>query len=157
MNNPVIELLLHLSVAVAGLWLSIIDAREYRLPNLGTGSLVVVVGTVGLVGASSAALGQAVACAALSSGGLALLAWLPPSALGWGDVKLQVGLGFYLGLFSPVLVCAQVVGSFVIGGLVALGAVVTRVRTPQDSLAFGPWMVSATLLTVVLGKSGEII
>lgn len=157
MNNPLIELLLHLSVAVAGLWLSIIDAREYRLPNLGTGSLVVVVGTVGLVGASDAALGQAVACAALSSGALALLAWLPPRALGWGDVKLQVGLGFYLGLFSPVLVCVQVVGSFVIGGLVALGAVVTRARTAQDSLAFGPWMVSATLLTVVLGKSGEII
>lgn len=152
-----IEALLHLGVGVAGLWLSIIDAREYRLPNLGTGSLALVVGTLGVLGASDAALGQALACAAVSSGALALLAWLPPRALGWGDVKLQVGLGFYLGLFSPVLVCVQVAGSFVIGGLVALGAVLTRVRTLQDSVAFGPWMVSATLLTVVLGKSGEII
>ena len=157
MNNPVIEALLHLGVGVAGLWLSIIDAREYRLPNLGTGSLAVVVSTLGLLGGSDAALGQAISCAALSSGVLALLAWLPPRALGWGDVKLQVGLGFYLGLFSPVLVCVQVAGSFVIGGAVALGAVLTRVRTLQDSVAFGPWMVSATLVTVVLGKSADMI
>jgi leader peptidase (prepilin peptidase) / N-methyltransferase len=156
-NNPVIEVILHLSVAVAGLSLSIIDAREYRLPNLGTGSLALAVGILGVLGASDAALGQAMACAVLSSGAFALLAWLPPWALGWGDVKLQVGLGFYLGLFSPVLVCVQVVGSFVIGGLVALWAVMARVRTPQDSVAFGPWMVLATLLTVVLGKSSEII
>lgn len=157
MNNPVIEVILHLSVGGAGLWLSIIDAREYRLPNLGTGSLALAVGTLGVLGASDAALGQAMASAALSSGALALLAWLPPWALGWGDVKLQVGLGFYLGLFSPVLVCVQVAGSFVIGGAVALGAVMARVRTPQDSVAFGPWMVCATIVAFFLGKSAEII
>lgn len=157
MDNEFIAPVLHVSVGLAGLWLSIIDAREHRLPNLGTGSLMLVLGTLAVLGASGAELSQAIVCAAGSSGALAILALLPPRALGWGDVKFQVGLGFYLGLFSPSLVLVQVAGSFVLGGLVALGALLTRTLGPRDSLAFGPWMFSATVLAYFLGKSGEII
>lgn len=157
MENEFIEPLLHVSVGIAGLWLSIIDAREHRLPNLGTGSLVLVLGALGVWGASRDELAQAIVCAVASSAALAILAWLPPRALGWGDVKFQVGLGFYLGLFSPVLVILQVVGSFVLGGVIALGAIATRRLGPHDSLAFGPWMFSASILVYFLGRSGEII
>ena len=157
MENEFIAPVLHVSVGIAGLWLSIIDAREHRLPNLGTGSLMLVLGTLSVLGASGAELAQAIVCAAASSGALAILALLPPRALGWGDVKLQVGLGFYLGLFSPSLVLVQVAGSFVLGGLVALGGLLSRTLGLRSSLAFGPWMFSATVLAYFLGKSGEII
>jgi leader peptidase (prepilin peptidase) / N-methyltransferase len=149
--------LLHIAIGVGGVWLSLIDAREHRLPNLGTATLAVVVGALGLVGAPSEVLLQALACAGGSAGALAVLAALPPRALGWGDVKLQVSLGFYLGIFSPTLVVVQLAGSFVIGGVVAIVLVLGRKMAPADFLAFGPWMVMATVLATLLGKYAEII
>lgn len=157
MDSEPLAALAHLSVGIVGVWLAIIDAAEHRLPNVGTGILALLVGTLGVLGASGEGLINGLVCAGVSAGLMAVLAWAPPGALGWGDVKLQVGLGLYLGLFSPALVVVQVAGSFVIGGAVALGALATRSLGPQDSLAFGPSMVSATIVTYFLGKSAEII
>lgn len=148
---------MHAVLGVGGVWLSVIDAREHRLPNVGTASLFSVLGFLALVGHSPSSLAQALVCAAVSAGALALLAGFPPRALGWGDVKLQVSLGFYLGVFSPTLVLIQVAGAFVVGGGVALVALLRGSTDAGGFIAFGPAMVAATVLSALLGIYGKII
>jgi leader peptidase (prepilin peptidase) / N-methyltransferase len=108
---------------------------------------------VGDVDALTRALGGSV----LSTSVCALVALWHPGGLGWGDVKLQAVLGFYLGWLHPVLVVGQVLGSFVLGGVVALVLVLFRQMAPTDHVAFGPFMIAATWLMVLGGKIGEII
>jgi leader peptidase (prepilin peptidase)/N-methyltransferase len=151
------EWALHLIVGVAGLWLSVIDVRSHRLPNIGNALTGFLLGTVALVMGDISALGEALGASALGAGFFALLAAAAPRGLGWGDVKLQAVLGFYLGWFHPVLVVGQVMGSFVIGGFLASGLVLMRMMSVKDHLPFGPCMIAATWLMVLWGKFVEII
>jgi leader peptidase (prepilin peptidase)/N-methyltransferase len=150
-------LLMHLGVGIAGLLLSRIDLREHRLPNRGTGSLAVGLGIVALVAHDSVRIQGGVMAGALSAGVFALAASLPPHALGWGDVKLQGGLGFYLGFLDSHLVLLQCVLAFLVGGLVALGGILRNRHLARDPIAFGPSLVAGAALAVIAGKYGEII
>ena len=150
-------LLMHLGVGIAGLLLSRIDLREHRLPNRGTGSLAVGLGIVALVANDYVRMQGGVMAGALSAGGFALAAALPPHALGWGDVKLQGGLGFYLGFLDSHLVLLQCVLAFLVGGLVALGGILRNRHLARDPIAFGPSLVAGAALAVIAGKYGEII
>jgi leader peptidase (prepilin peptidase)/N-methyltransferase len=94
---------------------------------------------------------------ALSAGVFALAAALPPHALGWGDVKLQGGLGFYLGFVDPRLVIVQCVMAFLVGGLVAVIGILRKSHRVSDHIAFGPSLVAGVALAVLAGKYGEII
>ena len=72
-------------------------------------------------------------------------------------MKLQAGLGFFLGFVDPSLVFLQVVGSVLLGGAVAGWLVVTRKLSASQHLAFGPFMIAATALAIIVGKSAETI
>lgn len=149
--------LLHLTVAVSGFFLALIDAKEHRLPDRGTYSTAVVVGVLALVHNDVERLQQALYAGVASGLFMCALAMLPSRPLGWGDVKLQVVLGFYLGWWFPPLVVVQVLGAFVLGGVAALWLVFRRQVDMRDPIAFGPAMISATWLAVAWGKSCEII
>jgi leader peptidase (prepilin peptidase)/N-methyltransferase len=153
----VVTLVMHVSVGVGGLLLARIDLREHRLPNRGTGSLAVGLGIVALVANDSGRMQSGVLAAVLSAGVFALAAVLPPHALGWGDVKLQGGLGFYLGFLDPRLVIVQCVMAFLVGGLVAVIGILRKSHRVSDHIAFGPSLVAGVALAVLAGKYGEII
>jgi leader peptidase (prepilin peptidase)/N-methyltransferase len=153
----VVTLVMHVSVGVGGLLLARIDLREHRLPNCGTGSLAVGLGTLAVVAHDSWRTQSGVMAGALSAGVFALAAALPPHALGWGDVKLQGGLGFYLGFLDPRLVLYQYVTAFLVGGVVALIGILRRSHRAHDHIAFGPSLVAGVALAVIAGKYGEII
>lgn len=150
-------LLLHLTVGVSGFFLALIDAKEHRLPDRGTYSTAVLVVVLALVHNDGERLHQAVSGAVASGLFFWLLAVLPSRPLGWGDVKLQGVLGFYLGWWSPTLVLLQVFGAFLLGGAAALWLVWRGRVDLRDPVAFGPAMIVATWLAIVLGKSSEII
>ena len=80
-----------------------------------------------------------------------ILGLLARGALGFGDVKLA----FLLGVFTGYLGWGQVVlaglGSFILGGLVALVLVVTRRASRKDAIPFGPFMTTAAIVAVVAG------
>ena len=80
-----------------------------------------------------------------------ILGLLARGALGFGDVKLA----FLLGVFTGYLGWGQVVlaglGSFILGGLVALVLVVTRRASRKDAIPFGPFMTAAAIVAVVAG------
>lgn len=142
---------------VSGVWLSSIDLREHRLPNPGTGASLALYLTIGLVALDRGALQDAVIASAFSTALLAAWALVPPKSLGWGDVKLQAGLGFLLGWWDPRLVAAQLVSAVVAGGFAAGWMVVVRRVSPGYHLPFGPFLVGGAAVAFLLGKSAEII
>jgi leader peptidase (prepilin peptidase)/N-methyltransferase len=112
---------------------------------------------VAVVANDSGRMQGGVLAAVLSAGVFALAAALPPHAMGWGDVKLQGGLGFYLGFLDSHLVLLQCVLAFLVGGLVALGGILRNRHLARDPIAFGPSLVAGAALAVIAGKYGEII
>lgn len=157
MLGELVTISMHLGIGVIGLWLSVIDLREHRLPNLGTGSLALLLGVAGLASQQTGELEQGVLAAALSAGLFALGAALPPQALGWGDVKLQVSLGFYLGFLEPSLVIVQLMAAFIVGGGAGLVGVLRGSHRWSDPIAFGPCLVAGAAIAVLAGEYGKII
>jgi len=139
-----------------GAWLSRVDLELHRLPDIGTGGLVVGIGALWLASGEPQRIQLGVVCAVVTAGVMALGAWAPPHPIGWGDVKLQAGLGLYLGGYHPLLAAAGFVGSLVLGGLAALW-LLARGRSAADPLPFGPAMIAAAALVVGGGKSTGII
>lgn len=143
--------------AVSGLWLSIIDQREHRLPNVGTASSLAFYVVIALLAKDDEALRSAAVGSVLGALFFAVWAVVPPRSLGMGDVKLQVGLGFLLGWLDLSLVAAQVAGSVILGGLAAVWLMAVRKAPATTQLPFGPFMIAAGALSVFIGKSAEII
>lgn len=157
MVPDVVIAVMHGGVGIAGLLLSLVDLREHRLPNRGTGALALGLGILAVVANDSARIESGLVASALSAGVFALAAALPPHALGWGDVKLQGGLGFYLGFVDPQLVGLQCVVAFLFGGLVAVIGLLSGRHRGKDPIAFGPALVAGAAVAVIAGKYGEII
>ena len=85
---------------------------------------------------------------------LLVLALVGPSGgMGGGDVKL----GFLLGVFTAypswdTLIVAVLV-AFLVGGLVSLILIVTRLRDRSDAIAFGPYLIWGAYASLAWGAS----
>ncbi|WP_345341825.1 A24 family peptidase [Rhodococcus olei] len=127
-------------------WLSVIDVRTRRLPNLLTlPGAAVILAVAAVAGHPRAAVTGAVLLA-----GLYLVAHLvAPAALGGGDVKLAIGLGAVTGVAGAQVWLAAAVGAFALTAAAGVGAPVLgrRVR----SLPHGPSMCLATVLALAAG------
>src|SRR5690606_11872627 len=79
------------------------------------------------------------------------MAFLYPGGMGFGDVKLAGVLGMYLGFlgWGPLLVGAF--AAFLLGGLFALGLVVTRKANRKSGIPFGPWMLVGAWVGIFAG------
>ncbi|MFG1867956.1 A24 family peptidase [Micromonospora arborensis] len=143
-----------LAVAAVGLVLARVDLVCLRLPD----PLVLAAGVAGLGGLAGAALlsgtpGRlvgALAGAAVAGAAHVLLALLPGSRLGFGDVKLAAVLGLPLGwLGRDALLTGLLLPHLLHGGLV-LGLLVTR-RVHRDTLLpLGPALLAGAWLGVLL-------
>ncbi|MEU5944296.1 A24 family peptidase [Micromonospora sp. NPDC047465] len=143
-----------LGLAAVGLVLAVVDLACLRLPDplVGAAALVVAVGLTGaalLAGAPERLLG-AVAGAALCFAGHALLALLPGSRLGFGDVKLAAVLGLPLGWlgWSPLalgLLLPHLLNGVVVLALLAAGRVRRDTPLPLGpALLTGAWLATLT-------------
>ncbi|MET7468949.1 prepilin peptidase [Micromonospora sp. NPDC005686] len=143
-----------LLVAVAGLVLAVTDLTALRLPD----PLVGVVALVGGLGpaAVTAVTGEprrlavAVAGAALSFTGYALLTLLPRARLGFGDVKLAAALGLPLGWLGWPALRLGLLLPHVLAGVAVLVLLATgRVRR-DTPVPFGPALLGGAWLAAVL-------
>ncbi|MBM0235315.1 prepilin peptidase [Micromonospora sp. STR1_7] len=144
-----------LAVAAVGLVLAGVDLVCLRLPD----PLVLAAGLLALAGLTGAAvladdparLFGALAGAAVAGVTHVLLALLPGSRLGFGDVKLAAVLGLPLGwLGRDALLTGLLLPHVLHGGLV-LGLLVAR-RVRRDTLLpLGPALLAGTWLAVLLG------
>jgi len=75
--------------------------------------------------------------------------FLKVESMGMGDVKLAAGIGAFLG-WSHVLVCFFL--SFLLGAIVAIFLLLTRVKGRKDRIAFAPFLVAAALISLFWGS-----
>ena len=89
-----------------------------------------------------AAVGMALAFAGLIVG-------TRGKGMGWGDVKLVLGLGLVLG-FPLILV--NVFLAFVIGAVVGIGLIMTKRKALGQVLPFGPFLILGAVIAAFYGQ-----
>lgn len=82
--------------------------------------------------------------------GLALVA---RGGLGYGDVKLAILIGGFTGYLGWSSVLIAGVGAFLLGGIVSIVLLITRIRGRKDAIAFGPFMIVSGIIVVVWGSA----
>lgn len=134
---------------------ALVDAAVHRLPDrltwsaaAGTGALL---GVAALTGAGSTPWLRATAAGLLLGASFAATTLLlGRRGFGLGDAKLAVGVGVLLGWYGwPVLVTGLVL-SLALSALAGLALLVTRRVRWSSHLPFGPFLVAATALTLLL-------
>ena len=66
-------------------------------------------------------------------------------AMGLGDVKLMGALGLYFGLTNIIIITLL---SFLIGAILSIIFLVTKIRKMDQYIAFGPFIVMATFIAI---------
>jgi leader peptidase (prepilin peptidase)/N-methyltransferase len=135
------------AVAVA---LALIDLDVMRLPNaivypsyLVAAALLV---PVALLGGEPAAIVRGLAAAALLWVFYRGLAHF--GGMGGGDVKLAPLLGFYLGWLGWDAVAVGAFAAFLLGGVVGIALMATRLADRRTRIPFGPYMLAGAFLAV---------
>lgn len=111
-----------------------------------------------LVPADLSAYGRAWLAALAVTAVLLALAFVGPSGLGMGDVKLAPALGLYLGYLGWEAVLVGILAGFVLGALAAIAMLSRDVlaRRPlggalRRALPFGPFLLLGTLVGLLVG------
>lgn len=144
-----------LLLAWALLVVALIDAATRRIPNaityrLAPALLVLLGGAALLQGQPGVGL-RALLGGLAAFAALLVLALISPGGLGMGDVKLAASLGVALGYLGWGHVVLGLFGGFLLGGVVSLVLLATRLRGRKDMLPFGPYLAVATVGTVLVG------
>lgn len=146
-----------LAFAAASTVLTLVDLAEKRLPN------AVVFPTLAVVAAllvpPTWASGAWIALAWAAAGSAAmfavyfLLALISPSSMGMGDVKLALVIGLLLGWFGLNAWLVGLLAAFVVGGVIAIVALILRRVTLRGSIPFGPSMLAGALIALLYAGS----
>ncbi|MEU9196260.1 A24 family peptidase [Streptomyces hundungensis] len=142
------ELAVWLLLAPFAVLLCLVDLAVRRLPDPLT---------LPLAGAAALLPGHAGSWPTALLGGLALgagyfvLFLINPAGMGFGDVKLAVGLGVMLGWYGwPCLMAGALLG-LVLGALYGMGLVVFRGAGRKTAFPLGPFLVAGALGGLLLG------
>ena len=66
-------------------------------------------------------------------------------AMGLGDVKLMGALGLYFGLTNIIIIALL---SFLIGAILSIILLITRIKKTDEYIPFGPFIVLGTLIVI---------
>ena len=130
----------------------VIDYRLQIIPN----RLNLTMFEIGLViaflyGLSDVAITINMALGMLAGGGIFLLITLiggaiyGKEAMGFGDVKLMGALGLYFGLSNIIAITLV---SFLIGAILSVILLATRIKKMDEYIPFGPFIVVAAIITI---------
>jgi leader peptidase (prepilin peptidase)/N-methyltransferase len=146
------ELPAYLYLAAVAVALAVIDLDVQRLPD----AIVLpscVAGLLLLVPAMIAehrwdAGGRAVLGALALWAGYLLLLVLSRFRMGWGDVKLALLLGLYLGWLGWRSVAVGAFAAFLLGGLAGAVLLAARRATGRTRIPYGPFMLAGAFVAV---------
>ncbi len=119
-------------------------------PSLGIGGVLLVGG--GLIDGEAFALGRAALGGLIYFGVLLVVAIVARGGFGMGDVKLALLLGSFLAYQSTNVLWVGAVGAFLLGGVVSLLLLVTRIKSRKDAIPFGPYLVVAAYVAIAAGE-----
>ena len=140
--------------AAASTVLTLVDIAEKRLPNavifptLGVIAVLLVPAT--WADGTWVRLLWAVGGAAAMFAVYFLLALISPSSMGMGDVKLALVIGLLLGWFGLNAWLIGLLAAFIVGGLIAIAALILRRVTLRGSIPFGPSMLVGAFIALLL-------
>ncbi|MGY0492467.1 prepilin peptidase [Streptomyces sp. WG-D5] len=152
------ELAVWLLLAPLGVLLATVDFAVKRLPDVLTLPLaalaVLALGGAALLPEAAGAWSGALWGALGLGGGYLLLLLAYPKGMGFGDVKLAVGLGAVLGWYGWGVLFLGAFTGVLFNGLYALVLVVTRRAGRGTEIPFGPFMILGALAGVLMGGLG---
>lgn len=130
----------------------VIDYKFQIIPN----RLNLTMFEIGLVisflyGLSDVAITINMILGAVVGGGIFLLITLiggaiyGKEAMGFGDVKLMGALGIYFGLSNIIIITLL---SFLIGAILSIGLLVTKIKKADEYIPFGPFIVIGTFISI---------
>lgn len=141
-----------LHVSIVSIYTSVLiicmatDILAYRVPNAVTYPAILGALAIGLI--LPDANWRAVVAGGLLFGGLLFVpSLLTGGAMGMGDVKLALFVGFALGLtFVVQAMLLMAIG----GGLVAGFLLLTRIRGKGDPIPYAPFIAAGAMITVLM-------
>ena len=149
------ELPAYLVLTAALLAISIIDLEHFIVPDRITVPLTV--SALGLLGLAAVAEGNSWRFGRTLLGGVAYFAFLLllnifyPKGMGMGDVKLAFPLGLYLGWFGWGHVFLGGFLAFLLGAVVGVTLIATKIKSRKDVVPFGPFLALGAMLTILWG------
>jgi leader peptidase (prepilin peptidase)/N-methyltransferase len=149
----------YLVLSAALVALAFIDLEHYILPNRIVyplaGVMIVLLAFASLADDDLDALGRALVAALVAFGIFFLLHLVSPRSMGFGDVKLSFTLGLALGWIGWGEVVLGLFLGFLYGAVIGIMLIITRVRSKNQAVPFGPFLAAGTLTAILVG--GTII
>ncbi|WP_406354623.1 prepilin peptidase [Streptomyces sp. NBC_00658] len=149
------ELGVWLLLAPLAVLLAVVDFKVQRLPDVLTLSLVgAALGLLGVAAAVPEHAGDwltALFGALALGGGYFVLFLINPNGMGFGDVKLALGLGAVLGWYGWSVVFLGTFAGFLLGALYGAGLVVARRAGRKSSIPFGPFLIAGAYAGLLVG------
>jgi leader peptidase (prepilin peptidase)/N-methyltransferase len=150
-----VVLVAYLYLAAVGLALALIDIDVKRLPDaLTKPSWLIMAGVMAFAAVTDASGHQVLRAAygAVALGGFYALLWFVyPGGMGFGDVKLAPTLGAALGWISWGALAVGAFSGFLFGGVFGIGVVLAGKGGRKSKVPFGPFMLLGTLVGVLFG------
>ena len=149
------ELPAYLVLVASLLAISLIDLEHFIVPDRITAPLTV--SALALLGVAALADGNGWRFGRTLLGGVAFFAFLLvlnlmyPKGMGMGDVKLAFSLGLFLGWLGWGQVFLGGFLAFLLGAVVGVGLIATKIKSRKDVVPFGPFLALGTMLTVLWG------
>ncbi|KQZ11095.1 hypothetical protein ASD23_03015 [Agromyces sp. Root1464] len=148
-----------LAFAACATVLSIVDLAEKRLPNAVVFPALGAVAVLLVPATWATGMWMSLVWALVGSAAMFavyfLLALISPASMGMGDVKLALVIGLLLGWFGLSAWLVGLLAAFVVGGVVAIVALLLKRVTLRGSIPFGPSMLVGALIAVVfVGPAG---
>lgn len=144
-----------LLLAPLGVLLAVVDFKVQRLPDVLTLSLAAAaLGLLGVAAATPEHAGDwltALFGALALGGGYFVLFLINPNGMGFGDVKLALGLGAVLGWYGWSVVFLGTFAGFLLGALYGAGLVVARRAGRKSSIPFGPFLIAGAYAGLLVG------
>jgi leader peptidase (prepilin peptidase)/N-methyltransferase len=145
--------ILNICIIALLLVLFMIDLRTFILPDLFI--ILLIIFTVIKTTLMHTTLTFSLWGIAVGAGFLILL-WLITKGrgLGIGDIKLMVPLGI---LFGPSGTGILLMSSFITGGLISIGLLLTHKATMKTAVPFGPFLTGVAMLYIFMPDLPKII
>ena len=149
-----LDLIKYMILAPMLLSVFVIDYKYQIIPN----RLNLTIFEIGLImtflyGLSDVAISINMLLGMLAGGGIFLLITLlgglfyGKEAMGFGDVKLMGALGLYFGLSNIIIITLL---SFLIGAILSIVLLVSKIKKSNEYIPFGPFIVIGTFISIYI-------
>ncbi|MGW1806349.1 prepilin peptidase [Streptomyces sp. NPDC002078] len=149
------ELAVWLLLAPVGVLLAVVDFRVQRLPDPLTlplaAAALALLGLVALLPEHAGDWLTALYGALALGAGYYALYRINPAGMGFGDVKLAVGMGAVLGWYGWSTVLLGTFAGFLLGALYGAALVVVRRAGRKTAIPFGPFLLAGAFAGLLIG------